>query len=289
VGEEVARRAGERMIPASLELGGKDLAVVLPDADLDRASAGIAWAAFTNAGQNCSAVEVVFVAEEIKHAFLEKLREEVKKMAPFVGPLIHEGQKSKVQSHLEEALERGALIVEGGELDPNSPLLLRPTLLTRVHLESRIVLEETFGPVLPVLPYKDLKEVFHFLENSRYGLTISFWTKNPDFLLEKIKGLPVGVITINTHAMTAAIPSLPWSGVKGSGLGATNSHHALHWMVRPQTILVDRSPFREVFWHPYSEIAENLARGFSALLSGSFSISALWRVVRGFLFRWKKS
>jgi acyl-CoA reductase-like NAD-dependent aldehyde dehydrogenase len=287
VGREISQRAGARMIPASLELGGKDLAVVFQDADLKRTSAGIAWGALTNAGQNCSAIEILCLEEPIKHPFLTHLREEVQRMARFVGPLIHEGQLEKVLGQIEEAMGMGALALEGGAPEPNS-LRLPPTLLDRIPLQSALIREETFGPVLPIVTFRDLREVEALLESSKYGLTLSLWTRNIERALRFSLSKPVGVITINNHAFTAAIPSLPWSGVKGSGLGVTNSPYALEWLTHPQAVLVDRSQMRELWWHPYTPSALDLARGMTALRSGRFSLTSLWRTIKGFLRRWKE-
>jgi acyl-CoA reductase-like NAD-dependent aldehyde dehydrogenase len=181
----------------------------------------------------------------------------------------------------------GALALEGGAPEPNS-LRLPPTLLDRIPLQSALIREETFGPVLPIVTFRDLREVEALLESSKYGLTLSLWTRNIERALRFSLSKPVGVITINNHAFTAAIPSLPWSGVKGSGLGVTNSPYALEWLTHPQAVLVDRSQMRELWWHPYTPSALDLARGMTALRSGRFSLTSLWRTIKGFLRRWKE-
>lgn len=286
VGREIAQRAGARMIPISLELGGKDLAIVCADAPIKRAAAGIAWGALTNAGQNCAAIEILCVDEKIKHPFLSQLREEIQKIAGFVGPLIHEGQLERVLKQVEEAMEAGALVLEGGPPPPQS-LRLPPTLLDHVPRNISLLTEETFGPVLPVLTFRRFEEVEELLASQKYGLTLSIWTRNAKAMARWALGKPVGVVTINNHAFTAAVPSLPWSGVRGSGLGVTNSPYALEWLTRPQVLLLDRHPGRELWWHPYTPHALELARGMTRLKGGRFSFAALMEVLRGLINRWR--
>lgn len=286
-GKLIARRAAERLIPASLELGGKDFAVVLEDANLERAAAGIAWAALTNAGQNCAAIEIVAVQEEVAPRFTELLREEVRKMAPFVGPLVNRAQKDKVAKQLDEAVAQGALVLEGGLAAPEG-LRIEPTLLERAPWTCSLIRDETFGPVVPVMTFKKLKEIDAQLDASQYGLTLSIWTKDIAKAQVWLWGKPVGVCTVNNHSFTAGIGAMPWTGVKGSGLGVTNGPHALEWMVRPQGLLIDKSGAREPWWHPFNQAAITLARGISDLNSGRRNLlQALPDVIKGFLTRWK--
>lgn len=286
-GRKVAAAAAARLIPASLELGGKDFAVVLPDADLDRAAAGIAWGANTNAGQNCAAIEIVAVHADVAAVFSEKLKAEVRKMAPFVGPLVNAAQKAKVAAQLEQAVAAGGLIGEGGE-GAAGGLRIEPTVIERVPWEADLLRCETFGPVLPLVVYRDLDEVAAWLEASDYGLTLSLWSRNVEAAAAWGAGRPVGVVTINNHGFTAAIAAMPWTGVKGSGLGVTNSPHALEWMVRPQGILIDRSRLREPWWHPYNDAAIKLGRAMARLNGGVGSKwAALKDLFAGFMRRWK--
>lgn len=286
-GKRIAVRAAERLIPSSLELGGKDFAVVLPDADLKRAAAGIAWGGLSNAGQNCAAVEIVAVHEDVASRFSELLREEVRKMAPFVGPLVNEPQKRKVADQLGAAVAAGALAVEGG-LAAAEGLRIEPTVLERVPADAAILCEETFGPVIPVTTFRSLDEIAERLERSDYGLTLSLWTKDVKAAEAWGRGRPVGVVTVNNHGFTAAIAAMPWTGVKGSGLGVTNGPHALEWMVRPQGVLIDRAKARELWWHPFNDAAVRLARGLAHLTTGAGPrFAALKAVLGGMLGRWK--
>lgn len=286
-GREVAERAALRLIPSSLELGGKDIAVVLEDADLERSAAGIAWGAMSNAGQNCSAIEIVAVHRDVAPRFQALLREEIRGMAPFVGPLVNDRQKATVSRQLADAVEHGALVVEGGMAPPEG-LRIEPTLVERASWETSLLSEETFGPVLPLVTYDDLSEVETILERSRYGLTLSLWSKDVTSARRWGLGRPVGVVTVNNHAFTAAIPAMPWTGVKGSGLGVTNGPHSLEWMVRPQGVLVDKAGGRELWWHPFNEAAVRLAHGLARLNAGVGSkLAALRDVIGGMLSRWR--
>jgi len=285
-GRAIGVRAAERLIPSSLELGGKDIAAVLPDADLDRAAAGIAWAALSNAGQNCAAVEICAVHADIYAVFADKLREEIRRMAPYVGPLIHEPQRAKVAAHLEAAVEDGALVLEGGL--GRDGLRIEPTLLERVPWSSPLLREETFGPVLPLVKFDAPEALRTQLAQADYGLTLSLWTRDIAAAKRWALGLPVGVVVFNNHAFTAAIPALPWTGVKDTGTGVTNSRDSLGWMVRPQAILEDRARARELWWHPFNAAAVALARALAELNAGvGGKLQRVRTVLKSMLQRWR--
>lgn len=285
-GRTIAKRAAERLIPASLELGGKDFAVVMPDANLERAAAGIAWGALTNAGQNCAAVEVIAVHEDVAVRFTELLRDEVRKMAPFVGPVVNQAQKAKIAKQLDEAVSAGGLVLEGGMATPEG-LRIEPTLIERTPWTCSLIRDETFGPIAPVMTFRKRTEIAEHLAACDYGLTLSVWSKNVDKAEAWLKGKPVGVVTINNHGFTAGIAAMPWTGVKGSGLGVTNGPHALEWMLRPQGVLIDRAKAREPWWHPFNDAAVSLGRAIADLNTGRRGLSALIDLIKGFLGRWR--
>ncbi|RMF17189.1 MAG: aldehyde dehydrogenase family protein [Candidatus Dadabacteria bacterium] len=287
VGQQIAVRAAERLIPSSLELGGKDFAVVCPDANLPRAAAGIAWAGLTNAGQNCASIEVVCVHESVAAEFTSLLRDEVQKMAPFVGPMINARQKQKVAAQLDDAIRSGGLVLIGGEGDADG-LRIDPAVIEHPDWNSALMCEETFGPVLPVVTWRDLAEVSEQLARSAYGLTLSVWSADVDSAVAWARQQPAGVLTVNNHSFTAGIAEMPWTGVRQSGLGVTNSVYALEWMTRPRGVLIDRNKQREPWWHPYNDAAVTMARGISDLNTGR---RPFWRalpdLLKGFLTRWK--
>lgn len=270
-GRKVAEAAAAQLVPASLELGGKDAALVLADADLERAAQGIAWGGLFNAGQNCAAVERIYVEAPIAEAFTERLREVVAslRLGEDVGPLTTPFQLEIVERQMEEARAAGARVLLGGERPDRPGLWYAPTLLVLDTEEVSVLRDETFGPILPVRVVADADEAVRLANASPYGLTASVWTGNRDRGRAIARRLEAGVVTVNNHGFTGGIPALPWSGVKASGSGITSSHLALREMVRPRTVLVDRSKNpRELWWYPYNPRLVEIARALRDVALG---------------------
>ena len=283
-GRKVAAACAERLIPCALELGGKDAALVLADADLERAANGIVWGALTNAGQNCAAIERVYVVKEVAEAFTKKVVEAVKALKDTdIGPLTTEAQRTIVSEHVDAAKEAGAKVLCGGE-KLKEGYGYAPTVLSVETDDLAVIRDETFGPVLPIRIVADTAEAVERANDSRYGLTASIWTKNVKKGEELAHELRAGVVTINNHAFTGALPGAPWSGFGETGYGITNSPFALEGLTRPRFILVDRSRgAREVWWYPYTPILRTIALAFAKLRSGSTGIggkiSALFTLI----------
>ena len=280
-GSAVARHAAERLTPVALELGGKDAALVLHDADLDRTANGVLWGAFANAGQNCAAIERCFVDARVAQPFVDLLAE---RLAPLrrdedVGPLTTPAQHARVLAQLEEARERGVQLRMAG----GPGLHLRPVLLVDPPEDLALLHDETFGPVLPVIAVRDEEEMVRRANASPYGLTASVWSRDTARAEALGRRLQAGVVTVNNHAFTGSLPQAPWSGVRGSGFGVTGGPQMLDALTRPRFVLVDRSrAARELWWYPYDASVLRLARGMARLRSGG-GVSALRDVIGGFL------
>ena len=233
-GRDVGRRCGERLIPCSVELGGKDAAIVLEDADLDRTAAGITHWALHNVGQACGAVEIAYVDTRIADAFVARLRRAWGnlKVGPGgpgevdISPLANARQLALVEAHVDDAVKKGATLVCGGRrLDEGYWYL--PTLLDHCTDAMDVVREETFGPVLAIVRVDGAADAIRRVNAARYGLTCSLWTAEHTRAKRLAALLEVGVVTINNHAMTGAIAALPWSGTRETGTGVANSELAL--------------------------------------------------------------
>ncbi len=289
-GRAVNLRCAERFLPCSLELGGKDAAIVLADADLDRAVEGIAWAAFAFGGQNCAAIERCFVHASIYPSFLAKLKARVERLRPLrdVGPLITPAQLALVQEHVAEALAGGATLVCGGGA-PGPGWFHEPTVLADVSPTMRLMREESFGPLLPIRSFDDLDEAIRLADETPYALTASVWTRDLDLGETIGLGLRAGVVTVNNHAFTGALPQGTWGGPGETGGGVTNSRFALYHMVRPRTVVVDAlSQPHEMWWFPYNEALERLSRGLIELQrEGGAKLPGLRGALSGFTARWK--
>jgi acyl-CoA reductase-like NAD-dependent aldehyde dehydrogenase len=280
-GKKIAARCGELLIPCSVELGGKDAAIVLADCDLGRTAVGIAQWALHNCGQNCAAIERVYVEDDIADAFVERLGQVVEKVrvAPDhefceIGPLQNHQQLDIVEAHVKDALDKGAELVTGGERT-GSGLGYRPTVLDKCSAEMDLVSEETFGPVIAVVRVKDADEAVEQANAARYGLNGSVWTKNLDRGEQIARRLEVGVALVNNHAVVGSMANIPWTGVKDTGTGVAASRFSYHTFVRPRTIFVDKSSKPDPWWFPANEDLQELGETLV-----EFSLGSLTSVIR---------
>jgi acyl-CoA reductase-like NAD-dependent aldehyde dehydrogenase len=289
-GRTVQRMAAEAGVPATLELGGKDAAVVLADANIERAAKGITWAAFGFAGQNCAAVERCYVHRDVYAPFLEAVVEHTKTLRPMidVGPLVTKAQLGIVSQQLAQAIEGGATVQCGGPAD-GPGYFHPPTVLTGLSNDADVLSEETFGPLLPIVPFDDLDSLPGLVNGTAFGLTTSIWTQDTDFGEALGDQFECGVITINNHSFTGALASAAWGGVRDSGHGVTNSRFSLYEMTRPKTVVVDRSKQAEMWWYPYNNALVDVTSGLVELSrSGGNRLPALGQVLSGLLRRWKE-
>ncbi|MFO0727760.1 MAG: aldehyde dehydrogenase family protein [Myxococcota bacterium] len=264
-GKEVMRACAEAMIPLSAELGGKDPAIVLPDCNLDRTVAGILHWSFTNAGQSCSSIERIYVHERIADRFVAMLADAASRLATEpredgsvdIGPLIDEKLLLRVESQVADAVRDGARVLCGGRRTGRG-YTYRPTVLDRVHHGMRIAKEEIFGPVVCVIRVPSAEEAIRLANDSSFGLNASVWSENIAEA-EKIGArLEAGVVLINNHSVTGAMPALPWSGVKQTGYGIANSAHSFGLFTRPKTYLIDTNKGPDAWWLPMDAALEEM-------------------------------
>ncbi|MEM1024935.1 MAG: aldehyde dehydrogenase family protein [Myxococcota bacterium] len=253
-GRRVQVECAQRGVPCSVELGGKDFAVVLGDCALDRTIAGLTQWSLQNAGQACGAIEVAAVDQAIAEPLVSGLAIAFRglRLGEDLAPLANERQLEVVEAQVKDALQKGAQLVCGGERS-GPGLGFLPTILDHCTEDMAVVRQETFGPVLPILRVPNAYEATKLVNRSSFGLTASVWSEDVERAKKLADRLEVGVVTINNHALTGAIPELPWAGTKDSGPGIANSVHALNTFGRPKAILVDESKGPEPFWLPYDQ------------------------------------
>ncbi|GAB2527546.1 aldehyde dehydrogenase family protein [Nocardia heshunensis] len=262
-GRKIAAAATERMIPFSLELGGKDPALVLADADLDRAAFGIAYGGMFNAGQVCISVERVYVEAPVYDEFVTKLTAAVKEIRQGVdgrkpqfdvGALANENQAQIVQSHVEDAVKAGARITTGGQRT-GVGTLFEPTVIADADHTMTCMTEETFGPTLPVMKVANEAEAIRMANDSIYGLSASVWSRDKDRAERVARQLNAGAVNINDVFANMFSFALPMGGWGLSGTGARwGGPNGVRKYCRQQAITKPLLPTqtKEPLWFPYS-------------------------------------
>jgi succinate-semialdehyde dehydrogenase/glutarate-semialdehyde dehydrogenase len=249
-GAVVAEEAGRNHVKASLELGGKNPAIVFDDADLDRAVEGMVHGAFTNAGQLCISIERCYVHEDIFDEFLERFVDAAEELElgtgysykPEMGGLISEDQLEKVTAHVEDAKSRGATVHTGGEPRPDvGPYFFEPTILTDVEVDMDLCCEETFGPVVAVYPFADTEEAIAEANDTDYGLNASVWTEDVEKGKEVARQIRAGTVNVNeAYAATYASIDAPMGGMGKSGIGRRHGREGIEKYTEPQTVAVQK-------------------------------------------------
>ncbi|MEZ4220176.1 MAG: aldehyde dehydrogenase family protein [Polyangiaceae bacterium] len=277
-GRRIAVRAAEKLIPCSVELGGKDAAIVLADCNLDRTVAGVLQWGMHNAGQNCAAIERVYVEESIADAFVAALGKAAErlKVAPDadpsdLGPLQNEAQLRIVTDQVADAKDKGAKVVAGGKATGHG-LGYAPTVLDKCSHEMKVMTEETFGPVIAIMRVKNADEAVARANDSVYGLNGSVWTSNIERGEQIARSLQVGVALVNNHAITGILSETPWTGVKETGTGVASSRHSYGTFVRPRTVFVDKSSKPDPWWMPANEDLTALGEALVQKAQGSFGV-----------------
>ena len=274
-GREVAVACARDFVPCSLEIGGKNPAIVLGDARIERTARGLVWAAFSNAGQSSASVERVFVVRSIADKLIDRVVAVTKTLQPSVdyGPVLVDERVEMVASHLSEAIDSGAEILTGGVPEQGSRLLA-PTVVRITGNETsftRLLIEETFGPVLPIVVVDDAEQAIEMANALPSGLAASVWTKRTRLGRVIARRLRAGVVTINNHGFTTAMAALPWASVGRSGNAIVHSPLALDSYTRPKLTLIDRNRrSRELWWHPYDRTLRRVAVQFARMVSGGF-------------------
>jgi acyl-CoA reductase-like NAD-dependent aldehyde dehydrogenase len=271
-GKRIAAAAAERLLPVVLELGGKDAMLVLDDANVDVASSAAVWGAFVNAGQACLSVERCYVHRSLYEQFLTACAEKTNKLRvghgedreTDVGPLIHERQLRTVEAHVEDAKAHGAKVLAGGARFPElGKNFYRPTVLADVTHQMRIMREETFGPVLPVMAFDSADEAVRLANDSEYALAASVWTRDSKRGERLARRIQAGTVMVNDVVSCFGISEAPHGGWKASGIGRAHGRFGLEEMVRLKYLDVDLMlAMKKVWWYGYGERFARQMEGF---------------------------
>jgi succinate-semialdehyde dehydrogenase/glutarate-semialdehyde dehydrogenase len=278
VGRSVGEECARRMKGSVLELGGKDPQIVCADANLPHAVSGAVWGGFANAGQTCSGIERTYVVREVADRFIEGVVREASRLklgSPLewtteIGPMVSKEQFDLVTELIDDAVAAGATVMCGGprEVDGFSGHFIAPTVLTGVTHEMRIMQEEIFGPVLPIITVDSEQEAVELANDSRFGLGASVWT------LDRAKGeriarqIQSGMVWINDHSYSHGACQCSWGGVKDSGLGRSHSKFGFYECVNIKLLSWEPSRMRDTWWHPYDEVLGKAIRASARILYG---------------------
>ena len=271
-GRRIAQTAAARLLPVVLELGGKDPMIVLDDADVDVASSGAVWGAFVNAGQACLSVERCYVHRSIYDSFISTCVEKTKRLrvgngadpSTDVGPPIRERQLHTVEQHVEDACSHGARVMTGGErLTSLGSNYYAPTVLADVSHDMLIMREETFGPLLPIMPFDTDAEAIRLANDSEYGLAASVWTRDRSRGEKIARQINAGTVMVNDAVSCFGISEAPHGGMKASGIGRTHGTFGLEEMVWTKYLDADLLPrMKKPWWYGYGAGLADAAAGF---------------------------
>lgn len=262
-GRKVAAACGERLIPYTLELGGKAPAIVCDDADLERAAHAITWGGFANSGQVCASVERVYAVDAIHDAVVAKIVEQTVQLRQGdasaaevvdIGAMAWDQQLSHVEQIVAAAVAQGATVAAGGRRKAGQGLFFEPTVLTNCRQDMDVMTKEVFGPVIPIMRVSDEEEAVRLANDSQLGLLAYVFTRDRERGKRLAERIAAGTVMVNDVLNTFACPETPWGGVKHSGIGRTHSINGLRDLCELRHVNYDRVAFgRDAWWYPYKE------------------------------------
>ena len=240
-GKYIAERVASKLVPVGLELGGKDPMYVCEDVDVKAAAAAGVEGAFYNNGQSCCAVERIYVSEKIYDNYVSAFLEEVKQMkvgnpteeGVFLGSLTRPQQMAVLEEQVKDAIKKGASLLLGGKRLDRKGFYFEPTVLSNVDHSMKVMVDESFGPIIGIQKVKDDAEAIGLMLDTPYGLTSAVYTTTEDRALELMSQLNSG--TVYWNCCDRVSPNLPWSGRGASGLGSTLSHAGIRTFVQPKS------------------------------------------------------
>jgi succinate-semialdehyde dehydrogenase/glutarate-semialdehyde dehydrogenase len=249
-GQLVMKAAADTLTPVIFELGGKDPMIVLEDADIAAAARWGVWGAFYNTGQTCMGIERVYVVSAVYDAFLEAVIAETKQLkvgySPeiqnpnHVGPMTFAKQFATIDDHIEDALAKGAEIVVGG---PREGMFMPPTVMVNVDHGMKLMQEETFGPIMPIMKVTDETHAIQLANHSDLGLSAAVWSQDQARAMRVAQQLNVGSVIVNDTIVHFAIPNLPFGGVKLSGHGRAHGEQDVMQFSQTHSYVTSQPPY----------------------------------------------
>jgi acyl-CoA reductase-like NAD-dependent aldehyde dehydrogenase len=277
-GRKVAARAAERLVPSSLELGGKDALLVLADAPLDRAVNVAVHGAFFNAGQTCTSIERVYVEAPLYEEFVTRVRELTEQLTvgrpdgfgtADIGAVTYPPQLDVINEHVQDAVDHGARVLTGGRPLDGPGRFYPPTVIVDVDHSMRCMREETFGPTLPIMKVGNVEEAVRLINDSEYGLQASIVTRDTRLARAIAARLRVGAVTVNDTQSNYLALGLPMGGWRQSGLGVRHGGEGIRKYTRIQSVMVNKHPLRrDVHMMPFRPSGYRFVLRLVDLLNG---------------------
>ncbi len=240
-GKYIAEKVASKLVPVQLELGGKDPLYVMDDvADVEQAAINAAEGAFYNNGQSCCAIERIYVHEDIYDGFLKAFVQEVKgyKLGDpmledtFIGSLTRLPQRDILLDQIKDATSKGAELLAGGNAPERKGYFMEPTVLANVNHNMKVMMEESFGPVIGIQKVSNDEEALELMQDTEYGLTAAVFSSDQQRAEKVLSNLNTG--TVYWNCCDRVSPNVPWSGRKNSGLGSTLSFMGIRAFVQPK-------------------------------------------------------
>lgn len=275
-GRHIAEACARRLVPYTLELGGNDAMIVCSDADLDAAAGGAVAGAMFNTGQYCCGTERVYVMQDVAEEFTDRVLRRVESLRQGasgsfdIGPMCFEPQLEKVEAQVADAVAAGATVLTGGARnDSLKGLFYKPTVLTGVDHSMAVMSEETFGPVLPIVPVASVDEAIKLANDTSYGLAGSVWTSDEERGVQIAGRMHTGSVSVNDMAVTYGIPEAPFGGRGDSGVGQANGKMGVRGFTHVQPIIIDRFGGKQTAQqYPYDRKGERIMTRLIRLLWG---------------------
>ncbi|PCJ87833.1 MAG: aldehyde dehydrogenase [Flavobacteriales bacterium] len=285
-GKKIMAQASQYLIPVDLELGGKDPSIIFDDVNMERTVNGVMWGGFTTAGQSCTSIERCYVQENIHDQFVKMIVDKTKKLRVStpdrniedpadcdVGCMTTDFQCTIIEEHIKDAVEKGAKVLCGGSR-PEGTRHFPPTIIVDANHDMKIMTEETFGPVIPIMKFTSEEEAIKLANDSPYGLSASVWSKDLQRCDRVARALVTGNVSINNHMLTEGNPHLPFGGVKESGFGRYKGDAGLLTFSNSKSVLVDKqSKLIEPHWYPFTKTKYQL---LDDIVTSYFSKSKNW-------------
>ncbi len=274
-GKKIMGQAAKNLIPVELELGGKDAMIVCEDCNFERAVEAAVYGAFANTGQLCVSVERLYVAEEIYQKFVEAVVERTKELRvgsgkdSDLGAMTYSGQIDIIKKQLVDAQDKGAKVLT--EIKEEGQFF-HPVVLTDVSHKMKVMTEESFGPLLPIMPVKDISQAIEYANDSPYGLNASVWSGNQAQAEDIAQQLETGNVYINDVVKNIGNPHLPFGGVKDSGIGRYHGPEGLYSFSNLKSVMINKNKAKELNWFPYSEKLYDLLAEIIKINYGTESI-----------------